>query len=408
METIKLRVSGNQIQVTECPAVITAGTVGLNAEFTFDSRWDGLTKTAVFKAGDKVIAAAMENNAHTVPWEVLKKPSQWLCIGVYGANAKGTAAIPTLWARVAVIHTGADPEADPGVEPTAPVWQEVMSGVEEVRDRLQYVDDLSADNQKAIEMHMGNAEGENPHGITCEQIGAAPIERMESAENAIQELTNLSGDNLVAINSHIGNDVENPHGVTCEQIGAAPAGYGLGENSSHTQNWNGAYVNGFVRGNSNSPDGKIWYGIVCRDSANNAATAELAFSVEAGNLITEARRARNTAGVWGGWEYVEPPMLPGVEYRTAERWMGKPVYTKLLSCGAAFDQKVVDLEDQFCIIRAEGCILNAEAVPVCPLPNGQLAWLEIAADIGNITLRCQDASYCGEDSSLYIRLWYVK
>ena len=58
MEKIKLQVSGSQIQVVERPAAITAGTVGLEAEFSFDSHWENLGKTVIFRAGDKVITAA--------------------------------------------------------------------------------------------------------------------------------------------------------------------------------------------------------------------------------------------------------------------------------------------------------------------------------------------------------------
>ena len=39
-------------------------------------------------------------------------------------------------------------------------------------------------------------------------------------------------------------------------------------------------------------------------------------------------------GAWGEWEYLNPPMELGVEYRTTERYLGKPVYTKLVDCGA--------------------------------------------------------------------------
>lgn len=35
----------------------------------------------------------------------------------------------------------------------------------------------------------------------------------------------------------------------------------------------------------------------------------------------------------GAWEYVNPPMYFGVEYRTTERYLGKPVYAKLVDCG---------------------------------------------------------------------------
>lgn len=37
--------------------------------------------------------------------------------------------------------------------------------------------------------------------------------------------------------------------------------------------------------------------------------------------------------VWGDWEHTNPPMELGIEYRTTERYLGKPVYVKLINCG---------------------------------------------------------------------------
>ena len=50
-------------------------------------------------------------------------------------------------------------------------------------------------------------------------------------------------------------------------------------------------------------------------------------------------------GNWEPWEWVNPPMTLGVEYRTTERYQGKPVYVKLVDCGALpiSTQKTVDL-----------------------------------------------------------------
>ena len=39
-------------------------------------------------------------------------------------------------------------------------------------------------------------------------------------------------------------------------------------------------------------------------------------------------------GSIGPWEWINPPMQLGVEYRTTERYNGKPVYMKLVDCGA--------------------------------------------------------------------------
>lgn len=36
-------------------------------------------------------------------------------------------------------------------------------------------------------------------------------------------------------------------------------------------------------------------------------------------------------------EYANPPMLLGVEYRTTERYLGKPVYTQVINCGSMPD-----------------------------------------------------------------------
>lgn len=38
--------------------------------------------------------------------------------------------------------------------------------------------------------------------------------------------------------------------------------------------------------------------------------------------------------VWGEWEYENPPMTLGVEYRTTERYLEKPVYCQLVNFGA--------------------------------------------------------------------------
>lgn len=48
-------------------------------------------------------------------------------------------------------------------------------------------------------------------------------------------------------------------------------------------------------------------------------------------------------GTWSEWEVENPPMSLGVEYRTTERWEGKPVYTKLVSLGAFTNPMVVTL-----------------------------------------------------------------
>lgn len=39
-------------------------------------------------------------------------------------------------------------------------------------------------------------------------------------------------------------------------------------------------------------------------------------------------------GVWQPFEWINPPMQLGVEYRTTERYNGKPVYAQIVNCGS--------------------------------------------------------------------------
>ena len=50
-------------------------------------------------------------------------------------------------------------------------------------------------------------------------------------------------------------------------------------------------------------------------------------------MIKRKRSSSSPAGQWDPLEYIDPPMALGVEYRTTERYLGKPVYCKLINCG---------------------------------------------------------------------------
>ena len=347
MEKIKLQVSGSQIQVVQRPAAITAGTVGLEAEFAFDSHWDNLGKTVIFRAGDKVITAALEGDTYIVPWEVLEKPDLWLTVGVYGANPEGTVVIPTLWTKVAAVYTGVAPEGDPGLEPANPVWQQTLARV--------------ANMEPQLSEHIGNTE--NPHGVTCGQIGAV------TQKEFYDVVSNLEGGDSGELIPHL-LDKENPHGVTAAQAGAAPAGYGLGENSALAQNWNTQARNGFYKEKRNGPDGEnLWYGITC--SGYSGETTQLAFNPNSVG-VTMALRHKNNNNP-DEWEYVNPPMLEGVEHRTTERFNDKPVYTKLINAGTLpagnLTKFVTIAQERVDVMELKGFMTRDDNGGYFPLPH---------------------------------------
>ena len=132
MDGIKIEVTGNIARVIERPARITAGTVGLPVEFSFDSQWEGLSKVAVFQAGKVSRIVEMEGSEVPVPWEVLEHPGFWLNVGAYGVNSDGSVACPTIWARVSIINAGAHPDCDPSTSPTLPIWKQMSDDIASV------------------------------------------------------------------------------------------------------------------------------------------------------------------------------------------------------------------------------------------------------------------------------------
>ena len=139
----------------------------------------------------------------------------------------------------------------------------------------------------------------NPHEITPEQIGAHP-------------------------NTWI---------PTAQQVGAAPAGFGLGGQGKVCTDCNTALESGFYSlsggslQNGPSADNSLYWG-------------SMIVANRSGNVITQIVNYQNRLalrtcedGVWGEWEYLNPRMIPGVEYRTTERCNGKAVYTMKFNTG---------------------------------------------------------------------------
>lgn len=117
---------------------------------------------------------------------------------------------------------------------------------------------------------------------------------------------------------------------------SAPGGFGLGvaggQSLSATDDLDTVTKNGVYQWSSslpkNAPTGyckmRVWNGADWISQEIMSAYANEKDSIR--------RRVFNN-NVWGPFEWVNPPMALGVEYRTTERYMGKPVYAQLIDCG---------------------------------------------------------------------------
>lgn len=117
-------------------------------------------------------------------------------------------------------------------------------------------------------------------------------------------------------------------------IDAAPDGFGLGgvladapENSEGFADANLITATGFYRAVRNVLYGG-WHYII---HLNYGSATALQLAAYVSGEVYGAREKR--LNVWGDWEHTNPPMELGVEYRTTERYLGKPVYVKLFDCG---------------------------------------------------------------------------
>ena len=228
MEPIKVEVAGNIARVIEKPQRITAGTVGWPIEFLFDRPWDGLRKTAVFRVHHSTRIVENLETETTVPWELLQKPGAWLSVGVYGVNLDGSVAIPTIWANVCPISDGADPEADPGADPSLPVYQKLLDDVDDIEEVIDDIFEIQnelmngADIEVVPSVHLEDTS--NPHGVTAEQVGARSDEWMPTAEEvgARPDTWIPTAEEVGAAPSEHVEDTDNPHSVTAEQVGARP------------------------------------------------------------------------------------------------------------------------------------------------------------------------------------------
>ena len=182
----------------------------------------------------------------------------------------------------------------------------------------------------------------NPHGVTPEQIGAHP----------------------------------NTWVPTAEQIGAAPAGYGLGTTAKEltkSDDLNNIWQNGNYWWNWSTPvnapifdyDTQGAYGYMRVDSRDDGSYTQTIRSFHAPNIGLTIIRTKTGDTIIEEW--FNPPMVPGVEYRTTERWNGKAVYTCLVNCGRAAGDGMTSAYPNLNItqcISCEACSTTGDSFPV--------------------------------------------
>ena len=133
--------------------MLTSGMVGAEVEFLFSDEWAPLIKTAVFIAGSQkrvVLEGAWRDNICIIPHECLAESDVHLLVGVYGTNIGGSLVIPTVYADLGMIWTGADADGETGAEASPELWAQLQAQLdlkESSENKVTFLSEASTDEQ---------------------------------------------------------------------------------------------------------------------------------------------------------------------------------------------------------------------------------------------------------------------
>ena len=151
-------------------------------------------------------------------------------------------------------------------------------------------------------------------------------------------------------------------------IDAAPGGFGLGqENMVAINDCNNAVLSGWYTTDNitaNTPAEDTNSGVLCVSRRYDNRIYQEFHAISGGQYSagTASRISygdNHTAPQWGPWEWVNPPMILGTEYRTTERYLGKPVYCKVVNCGNLPDGTTAEVAHG---IANVGIVVGAQAI----------------------------------------------
>lgn len=191
----------------------------------------------------------------------------------------------------------------------------------------------------------------------------------------------------------------------------APTGFGLGRDAIYTADFNKALANGW------------YYGTLGTVNAPNGFTVNCTCFVVArtANQITQyffdptngCELHRFTVDGGSTWEedWVNPPMLVNVEYRTTERWNNLPVYKKLVCVDGmpSASQKVFEhgIANIVYVLGKSGVAVNTSTNKGFPFPcdSADSGRVDLFADPNKIVITTTKEM---ANTTGYVTLKYAK
>ncbi len=187
--TLNIQVEGGSISSDY--RVLTADSVNyVEAAFSFDQSWDNFLKTAIFRVGELVYHVPLENNACTIPFEVLKEPIMYISVfGTSGSKRATTTELPIQIQNSG--YTVCEPSA-----PTPDPYNYFLERVTELKNSAEAAAEQTAIDAENIATTKNEVSSLADTAVTASgEANQSNFEAKQSAlesEQALSEMQSLS------------------------------------------------------------------------------------------------------------------------------------------------------------------------------------------------------------------------
>lgn len=189
--------------LASCVKPIPKGIIGAEVRFMYtDPLWDTLQKTVVFSCGGITKDILNAGNTVEIPAEIVAQQHHIVKVGIYGTDADGKIAIPTLWADLGMVRDAADPSGDESTDPELPVWAQLAEQIAKLqganKEEIEtIVKECLLQNPPEVEEADPTvpdwAKGEEKPKYTASEVGALSSETLSEAINTALALAKESG-----------------------------------------------------------------------------------------------------------------------------------------------------------------------------------------------------------------------
>ena len=289
-------------------------------------------------------------------------------------------------------------------------------------NRVENIGDPQADSdaiplgyaQKNLAPANHATDKNNPHGVTAEQLGAALASDI-GTNKVFSKLTDIGITEFPTTMKAVAEAM--PNNSTLMLDSRDITGDGANAISDLGLTYSGMYM--FLKGNSTGRISMLHIYGTASGKTSYMTYGGYASTTDAVSWIIGERQSstypdcRYRTAADGETEWINPPMIPSTEYRTTERWNGKPVYTALINCGTMptpGSNSRVELPDGIYrnvdrILRVHGSDSAGNSVPYSWTGEYET---EVSASRSAIYVYCSTNGTSYTDNTVDVQIWYTR